>query len=153
MSSTTVTRTIDAPQELVFAAVSEVENLPRVVPDIVGIEILGDSDSGVGTRFRETRLMSGKEAVTELEVTEFVENERVRMIADSHGTIWDSVFTVRREAAGTELELRMDANAQKLVPRLLNPVLKGLFKKGLDKHMDAVKDYCERGGQPSPAPE
>lgn len=24
-------------------------------------------------------------------ITEFVENDRVRMVADSHGTIWDAV--------------------------------------------------------------
>ncbi len=152
MTRTTARRIIDAPLESVFAAVSDIRNLPRVVPDIVKIEVLGDTDSGVGTRFRETRLMKGRETVTELEVTEFVSNERVRMIADSHGTIWDSVFTVRRQPAGTELMLRMDANAQKFLPKLLNPVLKGLFKKGLDKHMDAVKHYCEHAGQPPPEP-
>ena len=27
-----------------------------------------------------------------LEVTEYVEHEHVRMIADSHGTVWDSIL-------------------------------------------------------------
>ena len=55
---------------------------------------LSEVRTGVGTRFRETRLMHGKERSTELEVTEYVENERVRMVADTDGTVWDSVFVV-----------------------------------------------------------
>lgn len=62
MPRTTVTRVMDAPLELVFAAATEIANLPRVVPDIVEIEIPGDTHAGVGTRFRETRLMHGKKA-------------------------------------------------------------------------------------------
>ncbi len=149
MTSMTVTRTIDAPPDRVFAAVSEVGNLPAVVPDVVGIEILSDTGSGVGTRFRETRLMHGKETVTELEVTELVANDRIRMVADSHGTVWDTVFRVRAVGERTELVLTMEARAHGLLPRLLNPVMKGLFKKGLAKHVDAVQEYCERGA-PSP---
>ena len=92
MTRTIVARTIDAPVDVVFKAVSEVGNLPNTVPDIVKVEFLSDVKSGVGTRFRETRLMNGKESMTELEVTEFIDNEHVRMVADSHGTVWDSVF-------------------------------------------------------------
>ena len=42
------------------------------MPDVVKIEMLSDTTSGVGTRFLETRLMRGKEATTELEVTEYL---------------------------------------------------------------------------------
>jgi hypothetical protein len=144
MTRTQVIRTIDAPLDAVFDTVAGIENLPTVIPDVIGIEFLSDSKAGVGTRFRETRTMNGKESVTELEVTECVQGERIRMVADSHGTIWDSVFTVRGAGARTELVLTMDARAKKLFASLLNPALKGLIKKGLEKHMDAVKEYCER---------
>ncbi len=89
--------------------------------------------------------MNGKESTTELEVTDFMENERVRMVADSHGTIWDSVFTVKPAGKHTELALTMDAKAHKTLPKFLNPLMKGLIKKGLEKHMDAVKAFCEQG--------
>lgn len=143
MTRTIVKRSIDAPPDRVFAAVADIPNLTDVNPSVVKIEVLSEKRSGLGTRFRETRLMNGKEAVTELEITEFVPDERIRMVADSHGTIWDTVFTVQAARGRTELELRMDAHAQKLLPKLLNPIFKGLFKKGLDRHMDAVQAYCE----------
>lgn len=144
MTRTTVTRSIDAAPEIVFRAVADVPHLPETVPDIVSVDLLSDVVSGVGTRFRETRLMHGREARTDLEVTEYVENERVRMVADSHGTTWDTLFTVRPAGARTDLEIRMDAKAHALLPRLMNPLMKGLIRKGLEKHADAVKDYCER---------
>lgn len=33
--------------------------------------------------------------MTELEVTEFVENDHVRYVTDSHGTVWDTVMSVK----------------------------------------------------------
>ena len=139
----TVQRTIRAPAELVFRAVSDVRGLPGTVPAIVRVELLSERTSGVGTRFRETRRMKGKETTTELEIVEYVENRRVRMVADSHGTRWDSLFAVEPADGATRLTLTMEARARKLLPKLLNPLFKGLFRRGLGEHLDAVKRYCE----------
>ena len=143
MTSVSVKINIQAPIELVFQAVSEIDNLPNTNPDIIKIEFLSDTKSGVGTKFRETRLMNNRESLTELEITEFIENEHIRMVADSHGTIWDSTFTLRSVEPGTELTLTMTAKSHKFLPKLLNPLLKNVYKKGLEKHLTAVKIFCE----------
>lgn len=144
MTRTEVRRTIDAPLAEVFRTVSSIEHFSRAVPDIVDVEILSESADGVGTRFRETRIMNGSEAKTEIEVTEFEVNERVRLVSDSHGTEWDSVFTVREVAGGTELTLVMEARPHSLFAKAAVPLMKGMVKKALEKDMDAVKAYCER---------
>ncbi|MHC4668834.1 MAG: SRPBCC family protein [Planctomycetota bacterium] len=145
MGRTTVSRTIHAPIETVFATVAHIENFSKAVPHIVKVEFLSDVRAGVGTRFRETRLMGGKEASTELEVTEYVENDRVRLVADTHGTVWDTVFTVRpAPVGGVELRMVMDANAYKLVAKLMNPLVQVLIRKAIEKDMDAVKAFCEK---------
>ncbi len=143
MTSVTVKRRIAASRETVFRSIAYVEGLPEVVPDILRVEFLGEQKTGIGTRFVETRRMGKKEMATELEITEWVENERARMVADSHGTIWDTVFTVTPASEGHELTIAMDARAQKLMPRIMNPIFKGLFRKGLSKHIDHVKAWCE----------
>ena len=146
MGRTTVSRTIHAPIETVFDTVAHIENFSKAVPHIVNVEFLSDVKSGVGTRFRETRLMGRREASTELEVTEYVENERVRMVTDAGGTVWDTVFTVRPVSEGSvELTLVMDANAHKLLAKVMNPLIKGIIRKAIEKDMDAVKAYCETG--------
>ena len=144
MKPITVKRAIAAPVDSVFKAVADVGNLPNVIPDVVHVEFVSDDRSSVGTRFRETRLVDGKENVTELEVTEYVENERVRMVADSHGTVWDSVFTVAPAGEQTELTIQMDARAHQFLPSIMNVVMRGIYKKGVAKHLDAVKAYCEK---------
>ncbi|NIR47946.1 SRPBCC family protein [candidate division KSB1 bacterium] len=144
MSRITVTRTMDAPIYVVFKTIADIHNFSKAVPDIVKAEIISDVKSGVGTRFREIRLMNGKEATTELEVTEYVENERIRIVADSHGTLWDSVFTVKPADGLTELNLTMDAKPYKFLPKLMNPLMKGMIKKAVENDMDAVKTYCEK---------
>ena len=148
MTRIAVSRTIAAPADVVFRTVADIENLPSTVGGVQRVEFLSERRSGVGTRFRETRLHKGREMVTELEVTEYAENQHVRMVADSHGTVWDSLFTVRpsRDPGGdhVELTITMDARAHKLLPKLLNPLLAGMFRKGMEKHMDEVKAFCER---------
>ena len=139
----TVTRTIDAPIETVFQSVSDIESFPDIQPEVLSIEFLTESRSGQGTRFRETRRHGKQEMVTELEVTEFVENERIRMVTDSHGTVWDTIFVVRPEGSGAELSITMDARPHKLLPKIMNPLLKGTFRKGIESYADLLRDHCE----------
>lgn len=145
MGRTTVSRTIHAPIERVFDTVAHIENFQKAIPDIVRIEFLSDQRSGVGARFRETRLMRGKEQTVELEVTEYVQNDHIRLVSDTHGTVWDTVFTVRpATGGGVDLTMVMDANAYKFLPKLMNPLIKGMIQKAIEKDMDAVKTVCEQ---------
>jgi uncharacterized protein YndB with AHSA1/START domain len=144
MGRTTVSRTIEAPIETVFDTVAHIENFSKAIPDIVNVEFLSDVRSGVGTHFRETRRMRGKEVSVELAVTEYVENDHIRIVSDTHGTVWDTVFTVEpATGGGIELTLVMDANAYKFLPKLMNPLIKGMIRKAIEKDMDAVKAFCE----------
>ena len=144
MPSVTVTRVIEAPAHVVFRTVADIGHFSQAVPHIVNVEFLSEVRSGVGTRFRETRLMNGREASTELEVTEYVENDRVRIVSEAGGTIWDTVFTVSPAGAGTELTMVMDARPQKLSARLAVPLMLRMVKGAVATDMDAVKVFCER---------
>ena len=144
MSRTIVVRTIDAPLERVFETVAHIDNFAKAVPDIVRTELVSDVLSGRGTRFRETRRMGRKETTTELEVTEYVENDRVRIVADAGGTIWDTLFEVAPESGQVRLVMTMDAKPYALVSKLANPILKGFVRRAIESDMDSVKLYCER---------
>ncbi|MEM6671563.1 MAG: SRPBCC family protein [Planctomycetota bacterium] len=143
MTRVSVEGAIAAPPRIVFRAVSDVENLPAIDDAIVEIEFLTEQRSGEGTRFRETRSFKGRSMVTELDVTEWVADERVRMVADSHGTVWDTVFRIRPQGDGCILEIEMDARPHRLMPRLTNPLMKGFFRRGIAGHVDKVRAYSE----------
>jgi len=143
MKQITASRSIAAPVELVFDTVANIEQFRKAIPHIVKVEFLSDARSGVGTKFRETRLMKGKEATTDLEVTEYVENDRIRIVSDTHGTVWDTVFTVAAEGERTLLTLAMDINSYKLIAKITTPLISGMLTRALEADMDSVKEYCE----------
>ena len=146
MSRTIVTRRIEAPVDRVFETVADIGNFSKAISRIVNVEFMSEQRLGVGTRFKETRLMNGREAVVELEVTEFVRDDHVRLVSDTHGTVWDTVFRVSDVGGATELVMTMDANAYKLLPKLMNPLIKGMIKKAIETDMDSVKTFCETAG-------
>ena len=149
MTRTRTSRTIDAPVEAVFEAVADISNFTEAVPQIVRVEFLTERRVGVGTRFRETRLMRRREVATELEVTEYVRNERVRLVSDAGGAVWDSLFTVTPEGGGrsTRLDLVMEARPYRFMSRLFVPLMKSVVAKAVAADMDAVKAWLEGGDQ------
>jgi len=143
MTMIAVQREIDAPVETVFRAVTEIERFPDIQPDVLAIEFLTESRSGVGTRFRETRRQGKNEMITELEVTEFDPPQRARMVTDSHGTIWDTVFLVRPSGGKSELVIEMDARPHTLLTKIMTPIMKGMFRKGMEEYIDLLREHCE----------
>lgn len=144
MSKITITRTIHAAVPAVFATVSDIRNFSKAIPDIVDVEFVTDQKTGAGTRFIETRDFKGRKVSTELEVTEYVKDEKVRIVSDSQGTVWDSVFFVENLNGECKLTLEMIAKPYKISARLMNLFLKRFIKKAISKDMDSVKTYCEQ---------
>ena len=136
-------RTIAAPLDLVFQTVSDVRNFRDAVPHITHLEFLSDQQVGTGTRFRETRLMNGREHSIEIEVAEYINNDRVRMISDAGGTIWDTVFTVSEVSGNVTLEMTMDIRPHTLLARIMTPLIRGMVVRSVESDMEAVKAFCE----------
>lgn len=143
MAKRSTSRQIKASPATVFDAITNVAKFPEKNPDILSVEILTDHMTGVGARFRETRRMGKREGATELECTEFVENERVRFVADQGGVIWDSVYTTAENGDGALLTLEMEARPYKLMAKIIVPLILGMISRAVEKDMDGVKAYCE----------
>lgn len=145
MAQISLKRTINAPIDKVFQTVADISQFSKAIPHIVKVEFLSEQKSGVGTRFKETRLMKGKEAATELEVAEYIENERVRIVSDTHGTIWDTLFTMTQIDKSVELVMVMEARAYKSLQKLMIPLVMSMIRRAIADDMDAVKKFCENG--------
>ena len=151
MTRTELSRTIDVPIGVVFETVSDISNFAKAVPHIVNVEFLSEVRAGVGTRFRETRMMGNRRATTDLQVTEFVVNERVRIVSDQGGTVWDTVFSVSATEGGraTRLTMVMEARPYRFLARLMIPLTKSFVAKAIAADLDAVKAYAEgMAGEP-----
>ena len=144
MRTIVVTRSIAAPIEKVFDVISGPEGFSKAVPHIKKIEFLTEQKSGAGTRFKETRLMGKREHTVELAITEFVENERVRMVSDAGGTIWDSVFTLSPKGDQVEMRMAMEAKPHKFMAKVMNFLIRSMVVKGVEADMDCIKKFCEQ---------
>lgn len=137
-------RTVRASIEKVFKTLATIDEFSKAIPGITKVEVLTNQRHGLGTRFRETRIMNGHKATTELEVTEFFENERVRMKALAGGVIWDTLFTVRQSnPQEVAMEMLMAAIPVGLPGKLITPLILEMVGRAVQQDMDSVKTYCE----------
>ena len=140
MKRVETTRSIRAPREEVFDTTAHIEDYSYVIPHIVDVEFLTEQRSGVGTRFRETRKMGRRKATTELEVTEYEHPNRVRMVADEGGTLWDTTFTYLNTREGTDIHLQMDVRPHSILARLLNRFIMGTVVRLSLRHIYAADE-------------
>lgn len=143
MSTFHVVKQIAAPQDVVFEAVSNINRFAEIIPDIVNVEFLTEQHVGVGTRFRETRDMNGRKATVELEVTEYDAPEHCRILSDTNGCVWDTIFTVTSAGAGSQLEMKMEARPYRLLARILNLLIRSMIAKAVESDMEHVRLHCE----------
>jgi len=143
MKTIKTTRMISAPLEVVFDAISNPTSFKNAVESIVSTEYLTDQQRGAGTRFRETRMMNGKEVSVDLEISEHVENQHVRMVSDSGGTVWDTIFTVEQSGDQVAMKMAMEARPHKFMARMMNFLIRPMVAKAVESDMDAIKVFCE----------
>lgn len=136
-------RVLDAAPDQVFAVLSDPNVQAEVIPCVVSSEVIDGTTPGAGMRFRETRKMGKREMTMTFEVTEWASPHRLRIECNEHGTIWDSSFDIAEHPGGTELKISMDARAQSLLPRMLNPIMKPMFRRGLVQHLDALEAHFD----------
>lgn len=101
----TVERRIAAPAGRVWAVLTDIEAAPRVISGIEKVEMLSDRPFGVGTRWRETRRMLGKEATEEMWVTASEPSKRCVIEAGSRGVHYVSEFLLTEEGGATSVRL------------------------------------------------
>ena len=147
MATITVTRRVEAPANVVFRAVAEPKRFAEAIAGVTKLEFLSAETSGAGTRYRQSRVLNGKENAMEFEVTEWVDNHRVRIVNETHGTVWDSLFTFVPSGGATDLTMRMDTRSKPVLAKIMMPLVCVLIRGAVEKDLDAVKSYCERSAR------
>jgi hypothetical protein len=136
------------PQQLVFNVFSDIKNAATNVDGIESIEFLGDITSGVGTKWRETRKMFGKEATEDMWVSQLNAPASYEVLAESRGTKYKSTYTFEELGPNaTKVVMTFEGQPVSLGAKLLSPLgilFSGTMKKMLAKDMANLKDVCEK---------
>jgi hypothetical protein len=126
----------------VFDFITSSDNAPKVVPSVKSMVKLTEGPVHVGTRYRETRLMNGKEQYAELEVVAYEPDQKyaVKNVTEGIETVYRYRF--HPEADGTRVDLVCEVKASGL-KRLVLPMVASLLKKEDGHHLQKVKEALE----------
>ena len=139
---------IEKPLEDVWKTIIDFKNCSNYVESIVKLEIIDEpKDTLIGFKWKETRVMFGKEATETMWITDYVENEFYQTRAESHGSIYISRLSIERVEKHSKLTMSFSADAQtffvKIFSLCMGFVIKGSMKKALIKDLNDIKTHVE----------
>ena len=141
-------RIIYAPIDRVFEIFSDISKLEDRIDGITRVDILSDVSNGLGTRWRETRIMFGQEATEEMEISSFKPNQSYEVVAASRGTEYHSIYTFTENADNsTTVEMVFSGKSVSFMAKLMSPIailFKEATQKALEADMDQLKAICEQ---------
>ena len=146
MAKVKLRESIQAPVEQTFEAFSAVPEIANWISAITDMQVLTDGPVGVGTRFRETRVMYGKEATEEMEFTEYQPHQAYVVEAISHGVHYISRYQFRSNNGGTEVEVTFEGVPQSKFAKLMSPLaslMMGSVRKALQSDLADLKRHLE----------
>lgn len=142
MAGFAVSEWIACPPKRVFEFISDSDNAPKIVPSVKSTVKLTDGPPKVGTRYRETRLMNGKEEQVELEVKEFAAPKVYAMqnVTDGFETVYR--YQLQPERDGTHINLVCEVKAAG-IKKLMLPFIASVLKKEDGAHLQTLKKVLE----------
>jgi hypothetical protein len=145
MASLTLTRRMHAPVQTVFDVASDLARAAEHIRGILNVELLTPGPVGVGTRWRETRKMMGKEATETLEITAFDQPHSYTVGCSSCGAYMESTFRFVPAGGGaTDVTLDLRCEARSLAARLMSPLTNMMFGKMMRQNMEDDLDDIQR---------
>jgi carbon monoxide dehydrogenase subunit G len=140
---------IAKPREDIWSAITDIGNCARMISAIIDLEILNQPEEGiVGLKWKETRLMFGKQASETMWITESVENEYYCTRAESHGSIYITRLSLSERGNNTLLTMSFTGESQTLMVKIISACMgvfiKSAMKKALLKDLEDIKKYVEQ---------
>ena len=144
---------IHAPAQAFFDAFSDVAAWNGWMQGVVSVEVLTEGGFGVGTQWRETRRMFGRDASEVFEVTAWDPPRLAAVLVDGRkGSTGKGAFRFRYElspGAGGATHVRMQGEVEMpgWFSRLMARLFLRTFHKACDRDLMALKAHLEQSAQ------
>ncbi|MCD2441871.1 SRPBCC family protein [Agromyces sp. SYSU K20354] len=132
-----------SPQD-VFEVLSNPTRATEFLDNITASSKLTDGPIAVGTKFRETRVVNGKEASADLLVSAYEPNTQVSISTEAEGIKVEYHYHLSPDGGGTRLKWTCELEASGL-RRMMLPMVAGIMKKEDGDHLRRLKAYLESG--------
>ena len=151
MPSFTLTHRVEAPIDAVFDVFSDIPRAHEMIDQIIAIEMLTDGPVGVGTRWRETRMMFKRAATEVMEVTAFEPVRSYTVGCQSCGCEYESTWRFEPDGDATHVEFEMGYRPMTVFAKLMSPLgllMMPMMKKCFENDFQALKVIAESGTKP-----
>lgn len=143
-----VTKMFHVQQDKVFTGLLDLDSARHWMQGFVGIERLDDGHLRVGSQWKETRRMFGKQAVEIFEVAGLEEPQKIVLRCDgTKGTTGkgEYLFTyiLRPINGNTEVTLYGEIRGLTGPAKWFGKLISGTFKKACARDLDTLKSYLE----------
>ena len=122
MATVTVSNHVGAPVQQVFRVFTDIERGPEHVGGIKKVEMLTPGAVHLGSRWRETREVLGRNDSAEMEITAFELNRMYTITHHKAGVRIDTTFWFQPEGAGTKVSVDFELDGGGVPPGLLAPL-------------------------------
>ncbi|WP_404328605.1 SRPBCC family protein [Mesobacillus maritimus] len=144
-----VKRTAKLSRENVYEGLIDLDEAKKWMQGFVGIQRLDDGPMKVGSQWKETRKMFGKESSEHFEVVELNEPTKIVLRCDgTKGTTGkgEFVFTYTLTSLDDHTEITLDGEINGLtgLTKLLGKMMAGSFKKACTKDLDALIHHLQK---------
>lgn len=146
MAKLSLSEHIEAPPEVVFEVASDFHHAAENIDGIKHLEVLSDGPIGEGTRFRETRVMFGKESTEEMEITCFDPPHSYTVEGESCGAHFLFQYRFVGDISGTNVRIQVETRPLTLFAKLMTPLsglMIGAMKKCITSDLDDVRKAAE----------
>jgi len=129
----TATQHVSAPPARLFALATDFAGAPQRIAGIKRLELLTPGPVGVGTKFRETRVMFGKEATETMEVVDFQPGRSYTLRAVNCGCEYRTTVSVAPAPGGSQITFDFNATALTFGAKVMGMLMGWLVKNACAK--------------------
>jgi carbon monoxide dehydrogenase subunit G len=135
MTNLDVSRDVAAPANVVWAIMTDLENATDTISAIQSVEILSEPQAfDVGTKWRETRTMFGKQATEEMWVTNVDPGTSYVVAAESNGARYATIMKVVATGEHTStISMNFGAEPTGTMARVMGATVGKLFENATRK--------------------
>lgn len=135
--------TINRPISEVFAFISDISNGPKMNENIVNVDKLTEGPIRVGSLFKETRVIRGRNAAATIEVVQYNPTKEFSARSDSNGLIVTYHYQMSEVTDGTEVSFQCEVKTSGIVMLLFKPLLIKILKQEDGDHLKDIKRVIE----------
>jgi carbon monoxide dehydrogenase subunit G len=146
MATVTVSNHVEAQVEQVFKVFTDIEHVPDRVSGIKKVEMLTPGVVHLGSRWRETRELLGRDDSAEMEITAFERNKTYTITHHKAGVRLDTTFYFEPEGTGTKVSVEFELDGGGVPPGLLAPLgwaIEGKVQRVLSHDLADLKQSVE----------